>query len=130
MKKYTILLIIGIVIFVLGGYQNIQYEDHSLVVAATITDIKTVDNSDGPTSYSHTYYGDYSVEGINYTHKKLKTSHTGYSYPDLSRGDIIEIIVDPDNPGKRVTDGGLFVMGGLGLIVYSTVVLIKKHKDK
>lgn len=86
MKKQIIILIVGIVMFALGGYQNIQYEEHSLVIDAVITDIETDYDSDDVTSYSHTYYGEYTVEGKKYTNVKLKTSYTNSSSPDLFCG--------------------------------------------
>lgn len=39
--KNIIFLVIGIILFTLGGYQNTIYEEKSLIVKATVTDIKT-----------------------------------------------------------------------------------------
>jgi hypothetical protein len=60
MKKYIIALIAGIVLFSLGAYQFIQYEENSLTVTATISDIETVETDDG---YRYPYYVDYTVDG-------------------------------------------------------------------
>ena len=116
--------------FSLGGYQNMQYEEHSIIVDAKITDIKTVDDTDGgPVSYKHTYYGSYTINGKEYTNKKLTTKYTGSFMSDLHRGDTIEIRVDPSNPNHKVADGGLFIVGGFVLIVYSGIILYKRKKS-
>lgn len=87
MKKNIIFLIVGIILFSLGGYQNIQYEEKSLTVKATITNIKTKDDTDdGPTSYKHTYYGKYTVDGKKYSNKQLTTRYTSSHIPEYSRG--------------------------------------------
>ncbi len=129
MKKNIVWLFVGLILFALGGYQNTQYEDNSLLVSATITDIKTKDDTDdGPISYKHTYYGEYTVDGKHYSNKKLTTKYTSTSLPDLSRGDTIEIRVNPNNPDKQVAEGGLFIVGGFVLIIYNSIVLIKSKK--
>ena len=131
MKIHIILLIIGIVLFFLGGYQNVQYEEHSLLVNATITEIKTIDDTDdGPITYKHTYYGMYTVDGKEYTDKKLATRYTSSFIPDQKKGDTVEIRVYPDNPEKQVAEGGLFSVLGTGLIVYAGIVLFKKRKAR
>lgn len=130
MKKHIIILIIGIVVFGMGIYQNTQYEENSLMVTATITDIKTVDETDeGPISYEHTYYGEYTVDGEEYSNKKLKTSHTSSITPDFNEGDTIDIRVQIDDPSKKVAEGGLFIVGGFTVTIYSIVVLIKNRKQ-
>ena len=74
MKKSIIFLIVGIILLSIGYYQNTKYEKKSIVVNATITRIKSVDDTDdGPISYRHTYYGSYTVNGKEYTDKKLET---------------------------------------------------------
>lgn len=130
MKKHIILLIIGIILFSLGGYQNIQYEEHSLVVNATITNIETVnDTDDGPISYKHTYYGNYTANGKEYKNKKLTTKYTSSSLPDFYNDGTVEIRVYPDNPEIKVAEGGLFIMGGFALMIYGGVVLYMNRKQ-
>ena len=129
--KNIIWLIIGLILFGLGGYQNTQYEEHSLLVTATITDIKTVDDTgDGPTSYKHTYYGEYTVDGTLYTNKKLTTTYTNSSWPDLHTGDTVEIRVKADNPSKKEPEGGFVITVGVLITVYNAYVLIKRKKAK
>ena len=111
MKKNIVWLVVGIILFSLGGYQNIQYEEKSLLVNATITDIKTVDDTDdGPISYKHTYYGEYTIDGKCYSNKKLTTKYTSSHLPDDKIGSTIGIHVNPENPNKQVAEGGLFIM--------------------
>ena len=131
MKKNIVWLLIGLILLALGGYQNTQYEENSLLVSATITDIKTVeDTDDGPISYKHTYYGEYTVDGKHYSNKKLETKYTSSHLPDLSRGNTIEIHVNPDNPDKQVAEGGLFIMGGFALIIYNSIAIALRKKNK
>ena len=131
MKKNTIWLIIGIIIFIMGAYQNTQYEEHSLNVEATITRVKTVDDTDdGPISYKHTYYGDYTVDGKEYTNKKLDTKYNSSHIPDLHEGDTIEIKVYPDNPSKKVAEGGIFIMLGFGIMIYNIIVIVQAKKRR
>ena len=128
MKKNTIWLIVGIVLFIMGSYQNTQYEEHSLTVSATITSVKTVDDTDdGPISYKHTYYGDYTVDGKQYTNKKLESKYNSSHIPDLHKGDTIEIRVYPDNPSKKVPEGGWFITVGFIMVVYN-IIKIRKLK--
>lgn len=128
MNKNTLWLIIGIIVFVLGAYQNSIYENESAKVKAVITDIKTRDDSED-TSYQHTYYGEYTINGKTYKNQKLKTEYGGYS-PDKSKGDTITIRVYPDHPEWQVPEGGLFGVVGLVLIVWNAVALRKNKKQK
>lgn len=131
MKRNVIWLIIGLVILALGGYQNVRYEEHSLLVTAVITDVKTEDDTDdGPTSYKHTYYGDYVVDGETYTDKKLDTSYTGSHIPDKHAGDTVEIRVYPDNPAVQVAEGALFIMVGLALTIFNGIKVHKFRKQQ
>lgn len=128
-KKNIIWLIVGIVVFVMGSYQNIQYEENSLIVSATVTDVKTTDETDdGPISYEHVYYGEYEVDGKMYSDKNLATRHTSDHKPEYPVGSQIEIKVYPDNPGKKVAEGGIFLMVGFGLIIWNSVMLYKIKK--
>ena len=125
--KNIIFLVIGIILFTLGGYQNTIYEEKSLIVKATVTDIKTKEDYDS--GYSHTYYGSYTVDGKTYKNKKLTTYYTNSSFPeDLFVGDTYKIRVYPDNPEKEVAEGGIFITVGVILIVYNSVVLYKRRK--
>ncbi len=127
MKRNLIFLIIGLILFALGGYQNIQYEEHSLLVDATVTDIKSKDDPDG--GYTHVYYGSYTVDGTEYTDQKLTTKYTNTMMPeDLFVGDTVELRVYPEKPGKKVAEGGIFITVGVVMTVYNAIVLHKHRK--
>ncbi len=127
MKRNIIFLCIGLILFILGGYQNIQYEEHSLLVDATVTDIETEEDIDS--GYEHVYYGSYTVEGKEYTDIKLTTRYTNSMMPEeLFVGDTVEIRVYPDDPGKMVAEGGLFITAGVIMTVYNSVKIHKIRK--
>lgn len=128
MKKSVIILIVGLVVFFLGVYQNYQYEEQSLKVKATITDIETEDDDDG--GYKHTYYGKYEVDGKTYKNKKLQTRYDNSYMPDKSVGDTIKITVDPENPNRKVAEGGIFGVVGLIMTVCGIVMVVKDKKAK
>ena len=131
MNKNAIFLIIGIILFILGGYQNIQYEENSLTVPATVTNVKTRDDTDGgPTTYKHTYYGEYEVDGKKYENVKLDTAYTSSYTPKYSVGDQLKIKVYPDNPDTKVPEGGIFLTVGLIMAVWNLVLLVKSKKAK
>ena len=131
MNKNIVWLLVGLVLFALGMHQNIQYEDNSLRVYATITDINTEDHSDdGPASYLHTYYGEYTVDGKRYANMKLDSKFSSSWEPQYSRGDTIEIQVTPNKPEKQMANGDLFGVAGFALIVYNLSVLIKSRKKE
>ena len=121
-------LIIGIILFVLGGYQNNFYKNESVQVKAVIKDIKT-DEDYEDNSYEHRYYGDYTINGKTYKNKKLKTEYGGSSSPDKARGETITIRVYPENPGRQVSDGGIFITVGVIMIIWNIVALRKAKKQ-
>ncbi len=128
MNKQKLWLIIGIVLFLIGTFLNAQYEEHSLTVDATITDIKTEYNSDDAGSYQHTYYGEYTIDGKTYT-KRLTTSYTDDSTPKYHKGSTMEIKVYPENPSIKMPEGGLFCVVGFVLAVYNGYILWKNRKQ-
>ena len=128
MKKHMIILIVGLVLFFLGAYQNYKYEEQSLKVKATITDIETKDDPDG--GYRHTYYGKYKVDGKTYRNKKLQTKYDNAYVPDEAIGDTIKITVDPENPNRKVAEGGVFGVVGLIMTVCGIVMCVKNKKTK
>ena len=127
MRNTVIFLIIGIILMSIGFYRFIQYEDHSVVVNAVVTDIKTKDTTDD--EYVHTYYGKYTVNGKEYTDVKLEKSYSASSFDyKYHVGDTIEVRVNPENPAKKVSDGGFFSTVGFVIVVYNAVVLNKYRK--
>ena len=132
MKKSVVFLFIGIVLTCLGFYQFWQYENNSVTVEATVSDIETKEgDSDSASAFRHIYYGDYTVDGKEYKNKKLATRYSNEYMPDMHIGDKIEIVVDASNPGRRMTEGGIFGMVGLVMVVWNAVAISKiKTADK
>ena len=128
MNKNVIWLLVGILLFTLGLFQNIKYEEGSIKVDAEITRIKTRDDPDG--DYIHTYYGSYEVDGVVYEDQKLDTYYGGDYIPPKSKGDTIRITVDPEKPERKVAEGGIFGTVGLVIVVYNIVKLVKAKKAK
>ena len=125
MKK-LILLLLGIVLLFIGCNKNTEYEDRSVIVNAIVTEIDTDQDLDTH-RYEHRYYGDYTVDGKEYTHKLLDTKYTDSSFSGSYVGDTMEIRVKRDKPNRRSTDGGLFIVGGVVLIVFG-IVAIKEQR--
>ena len=115
MKK-LLLLLLGIVLLFIGCSKNTEYEDRSVIVNATITEIDSDQDLD-TYRYKHRFYGDYTIDGKEYTHKLLDTKYTDSSYSGSYVGATMEIRVKRDKPNRRSTDGGLFIVGGIVLIV-------------
>jgi len=128
MKK-AILLIIGVILLAIGGFQNTRYEDQSITVTAVITRVDTDDRTDdGPISYKHTYYGEYTVDGKTYTDVELAAKYTSDSTPDPSVGGTMDIQVSPEDPGETLSDGGIFIVAGMVLVVWGIVSIVKARK--
>lgn len=127
MNKNRIWLIVGIIIAVLGFIQYSNYQDNSTTVTATISDIQTgLQTDDG--DYLQTYYGDYTFNGETYTHVKLESRYEDSQFPRLHTGDTMEIVVSNDNPGHKMSEGGLFGTIGFVMIVWNVVALRKAKK--
>ncbi len=121
-KKSTIILVIGIIIFSLGAYQNIRYEDakdSGYSVEATVTRVKVHEHDDGDT---YTLWGEYEKDGKTYSNVKL-----GLFTEYRKVGEIVKLVVNPDAPTKKMAEGGLF--GVIGLVI-TVAALIRKHKEK
>lgn len=125
--NYT-LLIIGVILLVLGFIQFSNYENNSITVTATVSDIE--DGSfDDELGYRRIYYGDYTVDGKVYTHVKLATLYEDSSFTYKHHiGDTMEIVVSKDDPGKKMSEGGLFSTVGLVLVVWNWVAISKAKK--
>ncbi len=129
MKTHIIFLVIGIVLVSLGFVQFWQYENNSITVEATITDIKTHEvNDDSTDRYRYTYYGDYTVDGKEYKNVKLKTEYSSEMYPDNHVGDKMELVVNAENPGRKMTEGGIFGTVGLVMVVWNAIAIAKVKK--
>ena len=111
MKIKIICLVIGILITVLGFIQFWRYENNSITVEATVTEIRTREDTDSDNTgdrYSHVYYGEYTIDGKKYDKVHLKTEHSNDMMPKNHKGDEIEIVVDSSNPGRKMAEGGIF----------------------
>lgn len=127
MRKAMTFLMVGVVIFIIGLCLNIRYEDYSLVVEATVTEIKTRQTSDG--DYRHVYYGEYTVDGKTYEDQKLTANYSNTEYDtSMSVGDTYEMRVNPHKPARKVMEGGLFGVVGLLLAVYGGVQVRRYRK--
>ena len=125
-----ICIIIGIIFFLLGSYQGYRYETVGIRVDGIITNVKSKDDTDdGPTSYKHTYYGYYEVDGEKYENKVLATKYTSSHKPDYSKGDKIELVVNPNNPKREMAEGGFFCMAGFLIILFGIFGFRKKKSD-
>lgn len=126
MKKHTIWLAVGAIVFCVGLGINFIYENKSVAVEAVITGVDTTDTSDG--DYRDAYYGTYTVDGETVTDKKLCTLYRSpgedYAHPV---GDTYELRVNPDRPNRKAPEGGVFGVVGLVLVVYHGV-MIRRHK--
>lgn len=127
MRKAMLFLVVGVVIFIIGLCLNIRYEDHSLVVEATVTHIKTKDSTDG--DYRHVYYGEYTVDGKTYKDQKLTADYSGTEYDtSMSVGDTYEMRVNPNKPARKMMEGGFFGVVGLLMAVYGGIQVHRYRK--
>ncbi len=132
MKVKIICLIIGIVLTVLGFIQFWNYENSSITVEATVTEIRDrVQSMDDVCDYRYVYYGEYTVDGEKYEKVKLKTEQTNDPEPKHKIGDKLEIVVDSKNPGHKMAEGGVFGTVGIVMIVWNMIALCNvKKKEK
>jgi hypothetical protein len=128
-KTNLICLIIGIILASLGFYQFWQYENNSITVEAIITEIDSREINDDTTDrYEFKYYGNYTVNGKEYKNVQLKKEYSSEMMPDYHTGDKLEIVVNADNPGRKMSEGGFFGTVGLVMIVWNGVILSKAKK--
>lgn len=132
-----ILLVIGFFVTISGAGANMKYRKNTIECDAVITRVNTeVDNGGEFTEYDHTYYGDYVVDGKEYTNIELDKTHGGSSEPEYSEGETIKIKVWKDSPEKIAGNGTIyyivgFVLLGSGvfwLFVRSKVVITPSEK--
>ena len=125
MKKTTIVLIIGIIFFLAGTYQNAQYEtakENGYEVDAIVTRVDIDRSNDVTEDDKYVVYGDYEVDGEEYKNKRLDKTTKKYV-----KGDTYKVVVNPDSPGKKMAEGAFFSLVGFVMIVGA---IISKRKAK
>ena len=128
-SKSTLILLAGIAIFLVGCIQPANYEkakESGYEVKATVVDIvvKEETDSDGYSSTSYTIYGNYTVDGQSYQHVKVGKYYDTTPY---SVGDVIPVVVDPDNPDSTMFEGGILCVIGFVVVLFA---LLSKRKNK
>ena len=132
LSNSTILLLVGIVIFLVGCIQPSKYEDakeNGYKVDATIVEIKSREDPgiDGaPDTMEYTIYGDYEIDGKKYEHVKIATH---YDSCDCKVGDTIEFVANPDSPDEPMFEGGVLCVIGF-LIACAGLISKMKRKKK
>lgn len=103
-----------------------SFKKTAVSVTAEITDIQvrrershSSSNSRNTTTTYHDVYVEYDYNGQHYSEK------LGYYYSGMAKGDVISILIDPNNPRRSMTDPGVasavclifvFVFGGIGAV--------------
>ena len=129
----TLVLLLGIVVFLLGSIQPMRYENaiaNGYEVDAKIVDIEIVEDYDVVEECDVTEYHiyvDYTVDGEEYTHIKAeeKTKLNG-----LWVGDTMKLVVNPNKPEKKMFDGGILATAGLLIIGYGIYCVIQDKRKK
>lgn len=127
-SKSKWILIVGIVILVIGMALNLRYEDaaeRGYEVEAEVVEVVHKERYDPDTGTEDRYivYADYTVDGKEYTHKKVGT----YAQPK-HEGDIIEVVVNPENPKVMLPEGGLFGVVGMLMTIYGIICVRREKK--
>lgn len=127
-KSSTICLLLGIILFLIGMIQPSRYEkaiEDGYRVDAVVTKVKereAIEFDGGYTVKEYVVYGDYIVNGKTYTNVKIGTYGAPYH-----EGEIIPTVVNPDNPGKTMFEGGILATIGF---VFMLVAIIWKIRDR
>jgi hypothetical protein len=136
MKKFltnVMIALLPIAIFLLGCIQPMRYENaiaKGYKIDATITKVESkVEEVEYAGEYTvDSIYVDYEVDGQKYENVKVgKYSDGG------SKGEVIQIVVNPNNPGKVMKEGGVLATVGfiLMLVMYiPAIVATVKEKKK
>lgn len=131
MKKIfnsTTVLIIGIIVFLLGAYQGGLYDEaknSGYEIEARIVDVVVKEEHDSDMIYyydTYTVYANYTIDGKDYSHVKVGK----YTEPKYV-GDTITVVVNPEEPGAKMAEGGIFATVGFVMIVG---VIVSKAKKK
>lgn len=126
MKSLIITFLVGVIVLSVGIAQNNKYES-SPYVDATITRIDSdYDSDDG---YVHKYYGEYYLDGVKYTDIKLHSEYTDNTHPQMEVGEVYSLHVNPENSGKTLSDGGVFIVAGFVILGFDFYCFVKTIKD-
>lgn len=129
----VMIVLLPIAIFLLGCIQPMRYENaiaKGYKIDATITKVESkVEEVEYAGEYTvDSIYVDYEVDGQKYENVKVgKYSDGG------SKGEVIQIVVNPNNPGKVMKQGGVLATVGfiLMLVMYiPAIVATVKEKKK
>jgi hypothetical protein len=126
MRKIIIWFVVSVVVLGIGIWQNTRYEG-SPYVKATITRFETDYDSDS--GYVYKYYGDYYLDGVKYSNIKLHSEYTDDTQPDMAVGDTYSLHVNPENSGKALSDGGLFIVAGFVMLGFNIYLFVKTIKS-
>ena len=122
-----------IIILLLGMIQPMRYENaiqKGYQIDATITEVDSkVREVENAGEYTVDYvYVDYEVDGQKYENVKAgKYSESDHVYA----GKVIQVVVNPNNPGKVMKEGGvLATIGFVLMLVLYVPVIISSVKSK
>ena len=125
----ALIIVFGIVIFMIGCIQPFRYEmakENGYEVEATIVDIETAiedDSETGLTSTSYTIYADYEVDGKAYKGVRVGKYYDTEKY---AIGDKINVVVNPNAPGKPMFEGGILCVIGFLVSIGGIIAIIPK----
>lgn len=100
---------------------------NSDTVIAEITSIHSEYNSDDD-SYWYVYYGDYVIDGREYSNVKLMNGYESNDRAEYNDGDYISVKVNHDNPPKVNGDGKRWIVIGLLFSGLAFSEVLQKHK--
>lgn len=132
MKKLfhsTVILIIGVVVFLLGvylGFLRDEAIDAGGEVEARIVDVVIGEEHDADLMESYdtyTVYADYMFNGKRYSHVMV-----GKYYEPKYVGDTITVVVDPEQPDTQPAEGGFFAI--VGLVMIAGAIVSKRIKKQ
>jgi len=125
----TACLIMGIIIFLIGCIRPYAYEEakeNGYEVKATIVDVVEKESLDGD-SITYTVYADYTVDGKEYKNVKIGKYYDTDAY---YIGKTVKVVVDPDNPGKPMFEGGILCTIGFVMTIGAIISKIRNRKKK
>lgn len=130
-SKATTVIIWGVVIFLIGCIQPARYDqakENGYEVDATIVEVVEKEETDSEGSYSsnsYTVYADYEVDGKEYEHVKVGKY---YDTDEYYVGKTIQVVVNPNSPGKPMFEGGILCVIGFLVACGGIAFKIKNKK--
>lgn len=127
----TVALILGTILFLIGCIQPSKYEnaiESGYEVDAKIVEVKSRESEmETETITKHTVYADYEVDGKEYKHIKIGNSLVG---DEWYVGNTVKIVVDPENPQRALSEGGILCTIGFVIAAGAIIVKLKNRKKK